>query len=247
MNKRTEAIVLSSIPLKEADLVVTYLTKDFGLIEVFAKSPRKVGSRFGSSLEPLTLSRIAFIGKEQSNLPRLIQSDIIKSFHSLRESYRVFVVLSEALELTKRILPKHLPQRGAFQLLLNLLMSIESGKDERKQLLYYKLKLLKLSGFAPGLQYCVRCAQETSRFHLNEGALICSRCSDSDDGYIEIENRIKGLYNYLLRIRPAVLDRVKIEDSTLSGLERVINSHINYNIIEKKLNTHEFLASLKRG
>ncbi len=247
MNKRTEAIVLSNTPLNEADLIVTYLTKDSGLIDVFAKSPRKVGSRFGSSLEPLTYSRIAYIGREQSNLPRLIQSDIIRPFHSLRESYRLFSVLSEALELTKRILPKHLPQRGPFQLLLSLLLSIESGKDERKQLIYYKLKLLKLSGFAPGLQHCVRCGKETSRFQLNEGALLCGDCSEGDGDYIEIEQRIKGLYNYLLKIRPAVLDRVKIEDSSLTGLERVINSHINYNIIERKLNTHEFLSSLKRG
>ena len=247
MNKRTEAIVLSNTPLNEADLIVTYLTLDFGLLEVFAKSPRKVGSRFGSSLEPLTYSKIAFIGKEQASLPRLIQADIIRPFHRLREYYKLFVVISEALELTKRILPKHLPQRGPFQLLLNLLMSLESGKDERKQLLYYKLKLLKISGFAPALQHCVRCEKETSRFSLNEGALVCSRCSDNDNDCIEIGNRIKGLYNYLLKIRPAILDRIKIEDESLSGLERVINSHINYNIIDKKLNTHEFLVSMKRG
>lgn len=247
MNKRTEAIVLSTTPLNEADLIVSYLTKDYGLIDTFAKSPRKVGSRFGSSLEPLTYSKIAFIGKEQANLPRLIQADIIKSFHSLRESYRLFTAISEALELTKALLPGHLPQRGPFELLLNLLVCIESGRDERKQLLYYKLKLLKLTGFAPGLQGCARCGRETSSFHLNEGALLCSRCKEPDEDSIRIENRIRGLYNYLLKIRPAVLDRVRVDEDSLSGLERVINSHINYNIIEKKLNTHEFLASLKRG
>lgn len=247
MNKRTEAIVLSNTPLNDADLIVTYLTRDFGLINTFAKSPRKVGSRFGSSLEPLTYSKIAFIGKEQANLPRLIQADIIKSFHTLRESYRLFVDISEALELTRALLPVHLPQRGAFQLLLNLLVCIEAGKDERKQLLYYKLKLLKLTGFAPELQGCARCGRQTPRFHLNEGALLCSRCAETDEDSVEIENRIKGLYNYLLKIRPSVLDRVRVDEDSLSGLERVINSHINYNIIEKKLNTHEFLASLKRG
>ncbi len=246
MKKRTEAIVLSGREFKEADLIVTFLTKDYGLLELFAKSPRKVGSRFGSSLEPLTYSRIAFIGKEQANLPRLIQSDIIRPFQSLRESYRAFVVLSEAVELTKRILPKNLPQRGPFQLLLNLLMAVEAGKDLRKQLIYYKIRLLKLSGFAPGLQHCVRCGAETSRFYLDQGALLCPDCHGDESTSLVIENRIRGLYNYLLKIRPSVLDRLRIEDDVLTGLERVINSHINYNIIDKRLNTHEFMLSLRQ-
>ncbi len=58
MLKRTNAIVLKTFPFGEADLIVTHLTYDFGLINTFAKSPRKIKSRFGSSLEPLTCSKI---------------------------------------------------------------------------------------------------------------------------------------------------------------------------------------------
>ena len=48
MLRRTEGIVLRTFPFGEADLIVTFLTADFGLIKVFAKSPRKIKSRFGS-------------------------------------------------------------------------------------------------------------------------------------------------------------------------------------------------------
>ncbi len=58
MLKRTEGIVLRTIPFGEADLIVTYLTPDFGIIKLFAKSPRKTKSRFGSSLEPLSLVKV---------------------------------------------------------------------------------------------------------------------------------------------------------------------------------------------
>ncbi len=244
MQKRTESIVISNRQLNEADLIVTLLTKDHGLIDVFAKSPRKVGSRFGSSLEPLTYSKVAFIGKQQSNLPRLIQSDIIKPFSKLREEFNLFMALSEALELTKKILPQGVPQRGPFQLLLNMLISLEEGKDLKKQIIYYKIKLLKFAGFAPGLERCIRCSSPTNRFSLSEGTLLCSKCSPSSEHLI-IENSIKNLYNFMLRIRPSVLDRLKITEDTLKGLERVINSHINYNIIDNKLNTHQFIASTR--
>src|SRR4030042_2109208 len=106
MLKRTEGIVLRTIPFGEADLIVTYLTPDFGIIKLFAKSPRKIKSRFGSSLEPLTESRMSFLGKEDAALPRLTQSDIVHPFRLLRDNLRCFLMLSEIIELTISFIPE---------------------------------------------------------------------------------------------------------------------------------------------
>ena len=106
MLRRTEGIVLRTVPFGEADLIVTFLTPDYGSMKVFAKSPRKIRSRFGSSLEPLTCSVISFWGKEDAPLPRLTQSDILHSFQTLREEFSSFLKLSEILELILSFLPK---------------------------------------------------------------------------------------------------------------------------------------------
>ena len=66
MLQRTEGIVLKTNPFGEADLIVTYLTRDYGILKTFAKSPRKIKSRFGSSLEPLTYSIV--IGQVAASL-----------------------------------------------------------------------------------------------------------------------------------------------------------------------------------
>ena len=124
MLTRTEGIVLRSNIYGEADLIVTYITRDHGLVKVFAKSPRKVKSRFGSSLEPLTYSKIAFIGKEDAGLPRLTQSDIVKPFHSLREDYGCFIRLAEILELMIHFLPEKEPNANMFALLLRMLTKL---------------------------------------------------------------------------------------------------------------------------
>jgi DNA repair protein RecO (recombination protein O) len=99
MLRRTEGIVLRTFPFGEADLIVTYLTPEFGILKLFAKSPRKIKSRFGSSLEPLTCSKISFWGKEDAALPKLTQSDIIHPFHSIRNNLHCFLKVSEILEL----------------------------------------------------------------------------------------------------------------------------------------------------
>ncbi|NTU43809.1 MAG: DNA repair protein RecO, partial [Nitrospirales bacterium] len=126
MLKRAEGIVLRSFSFGEADLIVTYLTRDHRLMKIFAKSPRKTKSRFGSSLEPLTYASIAFLGKEDSPLPRLTQSDIIRSFQPLREDFRRLLRVTEIIDMTIRFLPEREPNAEAFSLLLHTLLRLSS-------------------------------------------------------------------------------------------------------------------------
>ena len=72
----------------------------------FAKSARKIKSRFSGSLEPFTHARISLMGKEDASLPRLTQSDIIHPFQGLREDYACFVRLCQMVELTLALLPE---------------------------------------------------------------------------------------------------------------------------------------------
>ncbi|RMG05088.1 MAG: DNA repair protein RecO [Nitrospirae bacterium] len=239
MLHRTEGIILNTTPFGEADLIVTCLTKDFGIIRLFAKSPRKVGSRFGSSLEPLTHSRIGFFGKEQSRLPRLTQSDIIHSFQPLREDIRLFLQISELIELTIRTHPELSEGKRLFALLLTVLKEIERDGTPGILPLYYKIHTLRLGGFAPRLQNCTRCGSASQRFLLSEGGIVCSNCEPVGKESILIEPGIMKIYNYLLRSRPAMVRRLKVSEQHLSKLADIINSHINYTVVDR-LNTREF-------
>ena len=55
--KQSEAIVLRTYPLREADLLVTLFTRDEGRIKGVARSAKKSKRRFGGALEPLTWVR----------------------------------------------------------------------------------------------------------------------------------------------------------------------------------------------
>ena len=127
MLHRTEGIVLRTIPFGDADLIVSFLTPDLGLLKTFAKSPLKTKSRFGSSLEPLTHSRIAFWGKEDTTLPRLTQSDIIHSFQSMRDTLNCFIKVSEIIELTLQFIPEREANTKVYALFLHTLHNIENN------------------------------------------------------------------------------------------------------------------------
>ncbi len=236
MLKRTEGIVLKNSLFGEADLIVTYLTRDYGLLKVFAKSPRKIKSRFGSSLEPLTYSKISFMGKEDANLPRLTQSDIIKTFHALRDDLKRLLNVSEMLELSLKFMPEREPHFAVFKLLLGTLTKLESDCDNALYLLYYKIKFLEIAGYAPRLDMCGRCGTISyngsysghNNFYVSHGSIICEKCIRDREGSIRLSDGTVRLYNSLIKWRLSNINRVKAPAYMLSEIGHVINSHIAY-------------------
>ena len=120
MLTRTESVVLKTQRYGEADLIVTYLTLNKGIIKAFVKSPLKTKSRFGSSMEPLTHAKISLWGKEQS-MPKITQSDIINSFYQLRENLHDFVNASKLVEILLSLTPEGIPNKRLFLFFLNIM------------------------------------------------------------------------------------------------------------------------------
>ncbi len=268
MLRRTEGIVLRTFPFGEADLIVTFLTPDFGLIKVFAKSPRKIKSRFGSSLEPLTCSRVSFWGKEDADLPRLTQSDILHSFQMIRNNLHVFLKVSEIIELTITLVPEKDVNKKMYQLLFNTLRAIEqgiaefsghtpsgkgAGGDSRGEkrvqggidflMSHYKVKFLKYAGFAPKLDACGRCGKKGFCFYISQGAILCESCAKAADTPIEVSPAMMKLYADLLLWDTAKIQRIKPSHMLLAELSEIMSMHIKY-ILSKPLKSEAFVYAI---
>lgn len=241
MLKRTEGIVLKTTPFGEADLIVTYLTYDYGIIKTFAKSPRKVKSRFGSSLEPLTFSKIGFWGKEDAALPRLTQSDIIMSFHSIRESFECLLKISEIIELTFNFLPEAEANKKVFSLLLKTLKTAEKNCNMLLTIILYKIKFLDLIGYAPRLDGCARCGRSGYSFYISHGSILCEMCAGNIDRPLKLSPGTIKLYESLSRWDISLTERIKPSQNLLSELSNMINDHIRYRI-SRPLKSKSFLS-----
>ena len=263
MLQRTEGIVLRTLPYGEADLIVTYLSPDFGLLKLFAKSPRKIKSRFGSSLEPLTHSKLSFWGKEDASLPRLTQSDIMHSFHTIRGNLGCFLRVSEMLELTISFIPERDANRMVFLLLLNTLNDLENNflpvqtgniaKDntaiEDLLINHYKIKFLKFAGFAPKLDACGKCGKTGYCFYISQGTILCEGCAGSgpagnEAGFlIRISPAVSRIYNDLLTWDIAKIRRIKPSDTLILELAGILNTHIRY-VLSRPLKCKSFMPCL---
>ena len=102
----SEAIVLRSYPLAEADRLVSFLSRSMGRMRGVAGGARKTKSRFGSALERLSYVRIWFYEKETRELVRISQCEIIESFLDAFRDYGLSIALALFSEITEAVLPE---------------------------------------------------------------------------------------------------------------------------------------------
>ena len=92
----TEGLILSSIPLREADRVYSILTKDFGLIRGTATGVRKGHSKLRGVLEPISLVNVSLVrGKEYW---RITSAEPIKTIKPVVEILKPLAVLEKLVQ-----------------------------------------------------------------------------------------------------------------------------------------------------
>ena len=173
----SEAVVLRTWPVHEADLVVSFLTRDFGKMRGVAKSALKSRKRFGGALEPMTVARAHFVERPRQELVRLDQLEIIRSPLSAPVDHVRLTVLSVFAEVLEEALPDHDPQETVFRLVLSVL---EQTTVERPwmPLTYFQLWMTRLMGLLPDIAHCTACGEalvagETS-FNNHADGLFCN-------------------------------------------------------------------------
>ena len=178
----SEAIVLRTYPLGDADRLVSLFTRGHGRLKGVAQGARRPKSRFGATLEPLTYLRVWFYERETRELVRIRQCELLESFLDVQQDYRAGLVLALMAEITEAVIPEREPQDSAFRLLLHAARSLKQNPGNRAGLAlgYFLVWTLRLSGWLPELDRCASCGREISGrslyWSLSIPGLHCDRC-----------------------------------------------------------------------
>jgi DNA repair protein RecO (recombination protein O) len=175
--RESEAIVLRTYPLREADLLVTLFTRAEGKVHGVARSAKKSKRRFGGALEPLTYVRAFYDVREGQELTRLDSFEVIESPLAVEVSYARAVALGHIAELLDELLPDREANDAIFRLTLSVL-HVLTGSEVWMPVTYFDLWLTRLVGFLPELTECIACGRSlnSSRawFHALADGLMCA-------------------------------------------------------------------------
>ncbi len=237
----TEALILRTYKLNDADRIVVFLTRDRGKKRGVAKGARRMRSRFGAGLEPFTRASVVYFEKENRELVSLNTVDTLRSPLSAKEPEALGYV-GYLAELIDEWAPDSDPNETLFRLGAATLDALADAVPIERLVRYFEYWLLRLQGVYPSLAACQQCGQE-----LMEGArltaparlLVCRDCAASN-GSIVLSPQALGFLRAAGSVSPGRLGSIDLTMGAARELESAHRALIAWHL-EKELRSTRVL------
>jgi DNA repair protein RecO (recombination protein O) len=250
----SEAFVLQTWPFREADLIVSFLTRDLGKVRGVAHRARRPKNGFGSGLERLSRIRMSYFQRENRDLVNLDSCDLLQSQFTLIGDFTKACGLDYIAEICEQLLPAAEPNEKYFRLVAAVLDHMHSDAPGAawRASTYFSLWALKLAGFLPPLDACSGCgnrlddgaASERTYYLRHHAGLYCQDCRAALDlrNAWELSAESREIAREMLRAPIANLSERQWSQSTASDLRRFVSQQIESHI-ERRLITAPVLEA----
>jgi len=237
----TEAIVLRTYRLGEADKIASLFTRQLGRLRAVARGALRPKSRYGGTLEPLSYVRLWIFERENRDLLHLNSVELAESFFDMQKDYRVQLAAQYLAEVGERLLPEREVNERLFRLFLAVLRALKSSGEVDRPLLYFDFWMLRLGGFLPNLRTCGNCGltleQGDAFSSRGAGSVFCRDCRQVGGQRISAA----ALATVEMRCLQS-LDKWLAEDKAPAGcrevrlfLEDLIESHAEKQLVSRRM------------
>ncbi len=242
--RETEAIILKTFPLGEADRLVSFLGRSSGRVRGVAAGARRLKNRYGSTLEILSHVQLWYVEKETRELVRIQQAELLESFHKAQSDYGLSTGLAVISEVSELVLPEHEVSEPMFRLILLSTREIERTGDGSLPLSYFAFWTVRLGGWLPRFDRCALCASpfgaQPAFYGAHHSGLLCEKCRRT--GMKALHSEARELAE---RFTGERLDCIAFEPRMRSSAKELREASLNWieHHIERRLATRELLET----
>lgn len=210
--KETEALVIKSHNLSEADRIVVFFTREHGVIRGVAKGAKRLHSRFGSTLEPFSTVNLTYFQKEDRELVSIQNVELMKSRFDVASDPAFLGTFSYIADLLTAFALPHDADEKLYRMISACLSAGVAESDLETVRLYFELWLLRLSGLLPDWAACESCGHDIdvtrNAYLMTSFHLRCDACRQRHT-FAEVSPNELSLFRNVQRLAPAAL----IEDA----------------------------------
>ena len=230
---RTEAIVLRSILYGETSRIVTLFTKDKGKVAVMARGALRPGSRFGSTLQPMSYVQAVLYWKASRQVQTLSESSHLRMFGRLRDNLAALAYGQRVVEIAQALLQDEDENPLAFELLLDALDRLDRHEGRAEQVFFFfQLRLAEILGFAPRID-----RDEVERIPESGGALLLETGSVEPSGARGSREtarfaarRTLRAFAIVARADPDTIMKMRLDERTSLELGQLIEDFLRYHV-----------------
>jgi len=231
---------------RDTSKIVTFYTKEYGKLKGIAKGARTAKNKFGSALEPMTLSMLVIYKKEHRDLHLISQCDAIDPFMNLTEDLDRMTTSLAVIELINQVTHDEERNPALFTLLSETLSALNlSLKNYSSYLHAFRLRLASLFGYSPNFEICGECkkpliigdGEKQFAVQVARGAIFCNSCysiNDSskiigqDTAIFPVSAQVVQIMRRLMKAQIASLGNLEFDIQTGNQIDELLRLYLRY-------------------
>lgn len=243
--RETEAIILKTFALGEADRLVSFLGRTSGRMRGVAAGARRIKNRYGSTLELLAHVQLWYVERETRDLVRIQQAELLESFNKAQSDYELSTSLALVSETVELVLPEHEPSEPMFRLILLTVREVERRGNGILPLSYFAFWTVRLAGWLPRFDACADCGRAFGTKPAYQSSVFPGLYCDEHrrPGMKPVSNDARHLAEIFTKERLDKLDTALDSQSWARELREAALNWIEHHT-ERKLTTRELLETL---
>ena len=235
------AVVIRTVDFKDNDRMITFLTKDYGLMSAKVRGAKKQTSKLFSASSMFCCGEYTFY--EKNGFYGVRGSDIKYTFGHVQDDYDAYAVACFVADVSGKVAQEDYAAPKTFALAVNALWALDKGAAMPKAVAcYFVQRLLMLEGVYPELNNCMVCGsgEYLSKMSLEHGGVVCKNC----EGGKRVEKSVVKALRDMQDVMPSEINKVAFEKGTEAKLLRLLVDYLEY-VLQKPLMTSKFIFGEK--
>lgn len=200
--QKISGIVIREVKTRESDKLITVLSRELGVINIYVKGAMRLKNKFHSATGMFTYSEFVVFESHSTELYQLNEAYPKHIFHALSGNVEYLALAMYMSELVREVTVPDEATEEILRLFLNTLHMMCRGKWTPKVCkAAFEMRLMCETGYRPNLLGCKKCGKyedEIFYFDTENGEIVCCDCMKPyDKGYYIVQPATLMALRYL--------------------------------------------------
>ena len=249
MQQSIDGVIIKERDIGEDDKVLTILTRQYGLMEAFARGVRRMKSKLSAACGVFCYSD--FVLYKGRNQVIVNSADLKSGFFGIRYDLVKTALAFYLSDITAAIAAENEESQELLRLYLNSLHLLEKGQKPNELIkAVYELRGLCIFGVMPHLSSCGECdasfANEEGFFDLQSGTIYCRACAEHQKNahaMKRISPRIRAAVQYIAVSEMDKLWRLQPQGEEMRELSEICEEYL-HSQLSRSFGTLDFYKQL---
>lgn len=225
---KVNGIIIAENNMGDFDKMLTILTPNLGKIGCSAKGSRRPKSLLLSGTQFLCFGEyMLFKGSEVYTMN---SCETIEMFYNIRTDLDKLTYASYITKIINDVTTENQNSFNTLKLFLNTLYMIsETDKDLEFITSIFKMRILKILGFAPNIRECTSCKEKEKLkyFSIKDNGFKCEACGRQDTSCIELSDPTRNAIIYIMKADPKKIFSFELSEKCRKELQLISDIYLN--------------------